>query len=305
MLAEFALEPSLLHDWNSFQRLVGLFGVSQGRLISRFPNKWQQMVLDAASCGQLEKKKITEALIRATKSVLLPREHGWDPAQPWLDNAIAEHGMRPFDGILAAPNSSVHTYIVDAADLDVTKLPASLQVYPSRRVDRSAAQMAAAVRVPLQFSKRIVFIDRYFSPDNRRFRDPFEEMLMHCLDRHGRPRQVEIELHIGHRVLDSAPDFGAACDAHLQEVIPVGMRVTVARWNHDEFHNRYILTDRCGISIGQGLDAANSKSNQTEDTFVLLAPEAAAELMDRHCGAVGRAKQLLRHVIVGRKRTTQ
>jgi hypothetical protein len=303
MLAEFALEPTLLHNWDRFQRFVSLFGVGQGRLISRYPRKWQEMVLASVLCGPVEKLRITEALVRAAKSVLLSREHDWNPAVPWLENAVAEHAKRPFDALLAGSNPASHRDVVDASDLDVTALPAKLHAGPSRLVVRSAAQMAAAVRVLLQFSKKVVLIDRHFSPDSPRFRDPLAEMLMCFLDRHGRPRQVEVELHVGHRILDDAPDFRAACEAHLQDVIPLGMRLTIARWNHEELHNRYILTDRGGLSIGEGLDEANPKSSRTDDVLTLLSPETAAELMERFCGAAGLAKQLPRHSITGRKVT--
>jgi hypothetical protein len=303
MLAEFALEPTLLHNWDRFQRFVSLFGVGQGRLISRFPKKWQEMVLASVTCGPVEKQRITEALVRATKSVLLPREHDWNAALPWLENAVTEHAKRPFDAILAASNPANHGDVVDSSDLDVTALPAKLQAGPSRLVVRSAAQMAAAVRVLLQFSKKVVLMDRNFSPDSRRFRDPLGEMLMYFLDRHGKPRQVEVELHFGHRILDDAPDFKAACEAHLQDVIPVGMRLTIARWNHEDLHNRYILTDRGGLLIGEGLDEANPRSTRTDDVLTLLSPKDAADLMERFCGAAGLAKQLPRHSITGRKAT--
>jgi hypothetical protein len=303
MLSEFAVEPSLLHNWDRFQRLVGLFGVGQGRLISRFPKKWPEMVLASVTCGPIEKEKITEALIRASKSVLLPREHEWNDAFPWFDNAIAEHAKRPFDAILAGSSPASHGDVVDASDLDVTALPPKLRAGPSKLVVRSAAQMAEAVRVLLLFSKKVVLIDRNFSPKSPRFRDPLGEMLLCLLDRHGKPRQVDVELHFGHRILDDAPDFKAACQAHLQDVIPLGMRLTVTRWNHDDLHNRYILTDRSGVVIGEGLDEANEKSTRTDDVLTLLSPETAAELLDKFCGPAVLAKQLPRHPVVGRRVT--
>src|SRR5262245_35647980 len=116
MLADFALEPALLNNWESFQRIVSLFGASQGRLISRFPKKWQEMVLASVVCGPVEKLRITEALVRVTKTVLFPREHDWNALLPWLDNAVAEHGKRPFSAILAVSNAVNHSDIVIASD---------------------------------------------------------------------------------------------------------------------------------------------------------------------------------------------
>ena len=81
------------------------------------------LLLDAVTCGEVEKKKITEALYRLQKSLLLGREHEWNLAWSWVENAIAEHGKRPFKAILAAGNPSNYGEVLDAADLDVTALP--------------------------------------------------------------------------------------------------------------------------------------------------------------------------------------
>jgi hypothetical protein len=74
-------------------------------------------------------------------------------------------------------------------------------------------------------------------------------------------------------------------------VISVGVRLTNARWRHEDLHNRYILTDRGGILIGEGFDEANHKSTRTDDVLTLLSPETAAELLERYCDAAGLAKQ--------------
>jgi hypothetical protein len=87
----------------------------------------------------------------------------------------------------------------------------------------------------------------------------------------------------------------------LQDIIPAGLTLTVVRWNHDELHNRYILTDQGGIHIGEGLDQANPKAARTDDLLMLISPPIASQLLDRYCGAEGKAKQLLRHPIVGRR----
>jgi hypothetical protein len=304
MLAEFALEPRLLHNWDRFQRLVSLFGVAQGRLISRFPKKWQQMVLDAVTCGPVEKAKIEEALRRLLKDRLFPRYHEWRVDIAWLDNAIAEHGKRPFHAILCAGGLPGNDDVVDASDLDVTALPVKMHAGPPQLVTRSAQDLAAATRLLFQFSRKIVLMDRNFAPDKARYREPLAEMLRFCLNEFARPRQVEVELHFGHRVLENAADFRASCSAHLQDMIPEGMILNVVRWNHDDLHNRVIITDRGGIQLGEGLDEPNPMSTRTDDLLTLLAPVTVAELMERYCGVLGKAKQQMQHRIQGRKKIT-
>ena len=51
MLYEFAVEPSCLDSWQTFRYLIEKFGVSHGRLISRFPKDWIRKVMENCSCG--------------------------------------------------------------------------------------------------------------------------------------------------------------------------------------------------------------------------------------------------------------
>ena len=46
MLKEFALEPEALASWESFRYLIEKFGVSKGRVISRFPKQWKRLVYE-------------------------------------------------------------------------------------------------------------------------------------------------------------------------------------------------------------------------------------------------------------------
>ena len=64
----------------------------------------QEFGVDGLSCGDVEKKRIVEALF-VTKDRLLPRDPcWWEKSRAWLENAEAEHGKRPFHAIIAAAN---------------------------------------------------------------------------------------------------------------------------------------------------------------------------------------------------------
>ncbi|MBL8821333.1 MAG: hypothetical protein JNJ77_02010 [Planctomycetia bacterium] len=283
MIKEYALEPSLLSNWDRFQRYISLFGVPNGRLISRFPKKWQLLVLENLTCGEVERHRIIEALARAAKSVLLSREQGmWQDASTWLTNVLSEHRRKPFEAILANSEVAGHSEVIDGNALDVTALPIPLRAGPSKIVVRTAVEMARSIRLLLQISKKIVIVDRNFSPDIMRFREPLREILNCFLDQYGRVRSVDIELHLSHRVLASATNFGIACQAHLENVIPEGMMLTIVRWNHEELHNRYILTDRGGVQLGEGLDEANERSSRNQDTLTLLSQNDSDALLNRY-----------------------
>src|SRR6266481_4047429 len=104
MIYEYALEPALLSNWQNFRYFAEKFGVSKGRLISRYPRTWQRLVLESlASCGVIERKRIEEGLI-ILKRHMLSRHHEWTEQLDWLSNAETEHAKRPFHAVIAALN---------------------------------------------------------------------------------------------------------------------------------------------------------------------------------------------------------
>jgi hypothetical protein len=51
MFHEYALDPACVNDWSTFKHLVDQCGFQHGRLISRFPRKWQKEAIAAALAG--------------------------------------------------------------------------------------------------------------------------------------------------------------------------------------------------------------------------------------------------------------
>jgi hypothetical protein len=188
MICEYALEPCLLSTWNRFQRLVALFGVTNGRLISRFPRKWAKQVYDAVPSGTTEKTRIEIALKRVERELLLPRIHQWNESNDWLANALTENARSPFRAILT---DRTHEYavVIDGSDLDSTDLPELLQAGPSRVVTRDASDLANAVRPLLLLSKRVLLVEPNFTISSPRFQEPLSAILMASLDLQMRVRR--------------------------------------------------------------------------------------------------------------------
>ena len=65
MLYEYARRADLLSNWKDFRYFTEKFGVSRGRLLSRFPKRWKRLVYESlANCGEIERKRIEEGLHR-------------------------------------------------------------------------------------------------------------------------------------------------------------------------------------------------------------------------------------------------
>jgi hypothetical protein len=281
MLYEFALEPAVIRGWDRLQFFLSNFGVEHGRLIARYPKRWEKLVIEGlSSCKDLEKKRIIEALARG-RNRLFPRHHEWNEQLPWLDNAVLEHGKRPFHAIVATRNVLGLDDILPE-DIDITAPPRLWQVPRSTAVQRKAAVMADAARKLLRLSRTVLFIDRNFTPKDKGFRVALEAFLGALLDQHKKWLASRIEYHLGDSI--AGDDFPDLCKAWLWDVIPCGMQVRFCRWNRTQLHNRYILTDVGGLEFGQGLDQAG-ETEQQEDQLTLLGQREAAMLLEGFLGA--------------------
>ncbi len=281
MLKEFAVEPIVLSTWEQFRYLTEKFGVSEGRLISRFPSKWKKMVYEALNgCSEIERKRI-EVKLQNLDEKMMARPHEWSASESWLSNAAREHGRHPFDGILAQQNSSGHEAVLVASALDEDV--AGWKVDRELVVPRDARAMAQAMRRLLQLSRRVVFVDPYFDPSKPRSRAAIEAYLTAIYSRDNGVPLDAVEFHTGSRL---GIDFLCReCQARLPGNIPHGRSVRVVSWAEKQggegMHNRYVLTDRGGLSLRWGLDEGNA--GQTDD-LSLLSHNVYSVRWQQYCG---------------------
>ena len=81
MLKKFALDPELFADFSHFLALRDKFGVTQGRLIAKFPSKWKALVREACKRA-LEEARLKPA--RANTIMNWMAANGNDAEQPDL-----------------------------------------------------------------------------------------------------------------------------------------------------------------------------------------------------------------------------
>ncbi len=269
MIYEYALEPVLLNNWKDFRYFAEKFGVPKGRLISRYPRKWERMVLASLTgCGEIERKTIEEALVNL-KRYLLPRHHEWRDETDWLSNAETEHTKRPFHAVIAAANPRNRDFVLDADGVSeansLWRLPILLPV------QRVATVMAQRVAPLLCFSKRILFIDPHFRPQEIRWRRSLQAFLEVATNTRRPGEVLKAEIHVNNEI--EINYFKAQCQKCLPEVIPIGLRVRIVQWQEkplgEKLHNRFILTDIGGVSFGVGLDDSDGEDGQTDDIQLL------------------------------------
>ena len=266
MFYEYAIEPRALgSSWATFRYIIEKFGFDQGRLISQFPKHWFREVYAATDgVSPVQKKRIEEALNQARKNKVIRSGRPYNPAAgDWLYNALTEHRRLPFRGIIAKDNPGNDPSVL-LADVLSDGEPL-MTVSHDCAVRRDAASLSAAMKVILCFSSRIVFVDPFYDPFDGRYKNTFRA----CLNiiRSQNP-QAACEIH--YRYHENKPNN---CELEreavrlFEEVIPTGMKVAIFCWREkaggEDFHARYLLTERGGIRVDAGFSAEGN--HQTTD----------------------------------------
>ncbi|MDF1853794.1 MAG: hypothetical protein P1U85_23400 [Verrucomicrobiales bacterium] len=255
MIHEFAVDPEALSGWQNFRYLVEKFGIADGRLISRFPSKWEKMVYQACdSCTEMEKKRIVESLKRIGPK-LFSAGRNYDKNSEWLPNAISSNSEHPFRAIITTAENAGDDRLLDVDSL--SEDDERWAVPRGGAVPRTADDMADAADKLLRISGEIVFVDPHFGAAAR-FGKPLTAMIRCACD--GRvPRRFEYHLAVNSF---SGSDFEGILKKHHRFLqIPVKVNLVFVRWDQiessDTLHPRYILTEKGWLRFDHGLDEGN------------------------------------------------
>lgn len=301
MIHEFAVDPGLFCNFEQVRYLAEKFGFQQGRLISRYPKKWERMVYDALvkSVTDVQRARIEIQLQKIKNEKMIFREKDWEVDLDWLQNAEAAHARRPFHAILANGNPRNHSAVLPYEDL-TEETP--LWAIPSQRiVNRQAVEMADALAPVFRIAKRLVFVDPYFVDYKARAIAAMKAYLSQCAAISPYP---QIEIHTHYKPENNL--FQSKCQ-ELASSIPSGKILTMICWGkngagsgqNDGLHNRYVLTDRGGVSFGWGLDEGSK--GQTDDV-VILARDVYEHRWAQYCGDTPAFEEKLKFSIAGCKR---
>jgi len=270
MFYEYAIEPQAIgSNWATFRYIIEKFGFDKGRLISEFPKRWLREVYDATiGLPPVQKKRIEEALNQARKNKVVRFCRPYDgQAGDWLYNALKEHRRLPFHAIIARANQSGDQAVLLADDLD--ELQPLMNVPHDCAVQRDAVSLSAAMKEMLRFSSRILFIDPFYDPFSANYKSTFRECLGMVSSLNP---DAACEIH--YRYHDRKPANGELereAARLFPGVVPKGMKVTIFCWREkvggEDFHARYLLTERGGIAVDAGFSAEGK--HQTTDMHLM------------------------------------
>lgn len=220
----------------------------------------------------------------------------------WFDLTLKANSDYPLHGIV------VNTPLYAACSGDVANTIDLPEVFESpqwrgrttsRLVRGTKSDLSAVLRPLLRHARSLTIIDRYLSPHQERtFR--FIELCAALLgDRGEYALPGRIHIHVGDPEVHGSPterptDRLALWEQRLRLLITPERRhrFKVFLWRDqpgaDDTHERYILTDQCGVKVGRSFELDPFSEKTTE--FSLLDEESWMYRVDQYTPGIGPLK---------------
>jgi hypothetical protein len=303
MLYEYAVEPcAIASNWQTCRYLSEKFGFDRARLLSLYPKKWLTLAIEAAEgLPDVEKKTVTERLIKLKRDASIKSGRNYDPAlNDWLRNAILQQTVAPFRAIVASSNPSAHAFVLKADEIEeASPLMAAPHDFEVKRV---AKDIAAAMSLFLASANTILFVDAYYDPFNAKYQNTMRECLKIV---HAENQQAVCEVHhLDHARCPPAAAIEREARNKFGGVIPDGMTITIYRWRQkqggEDFHARYLLTDRGGIRVDAGFSAEGGSENTDMSLMDIALSQVKRSALDRAATVYELVEPVLRIEPTGR-----
>jgi hypothetical protein len=236
------------------------------------------------SCSNNHLKEIVRQIIKRIQPLRSWRTFGSDDIK-----SINNERLGIINAILASENPSGNDHVISVNKL-IEEGHACWVVPDNPPVPRDAREFVAAVAPILRLYRHIVFIDPYFDPTKQRFMKPMGAFLYEIwTDRYGYEDPL-VELHTSIDRLFYNYECGQSRDPSLEkracsnllrnmqnqlpEIIPVGKILRVTIWKKRDrgkkLHNRYIISESCGVAFGEGLDQTDDHETvETDDLHMM------------------------------------
>ncbi len=274
MYKEYAVEPAAIgSNWETFRYLIEKFGFQEGRLVSRFPAKWERLVIEAAKMadvGDIALKRIIEKLRKEKKIKIINSGREYDSnLGSWIANARTAHIVKPFHAIIAQGSHEedkivAPEYLEESHPLMIARR--------DRNVPRTSKKLAEAFLPLLLSASEVDIVDPFFDLQNSKYKNFLSLLLSSMYDsRKNKKENLPIRIHFRMDGGEPREQF-LLQNAHkwVRGWIPEGFELHLYEWRQkpggEDFHARLLLCD-CG---GLGVDAGFAAVGRHESTIITL-----------------------------------
>ena len=279
MLSEHFVEPEFLIEAASkprnYKDFLREFGRQSPRVIGEIQKfrKFESKVLDTQGqdAPELAKGRLIEILSTIREKCLVSRELQYDGEKGFLENFIVAHQKIPAN-VFCMGQTYEPLYVgiehVFSSHFDAGIDPLRNQMVVRKSID----EMIDAVRDFLRLSKKITFVDPYFSDRSKMLNPMLRFIEAACKASPTKEKHIRILF----RAREQAPSVHLIMDKLTQaldcralgltslEVVALNERAIEPK---EKLHNRYIISDLGALIWGIGLDEDTSS---VSDDVVLM-----------------------------------
>lgn len=256
MIRAFAVQPEALNTAQRFRYVMEKFGFHQGRIVSRYPGKWERQVLKAlnpATSGTLDETRVTELLRQYRQDRIANTSHGWDTTIGWIDNALAHNDSdEPFHAILADRTDADRKIIgIDDADETTFEVPRGVSCR------RSAEALVATILPLIRYASLIRLVDRIVLGKSTSAQGRWFELIAAIQSALIASGNMHAAIEFHSVTSEGDPTIETNNLQTTASSVLAGSGVKFHIWvsgERDASHARYVLTDVGGLSVDAGLD---------------------------------------------------
>ena len=272
---EYAVEPeALASNWQTFRYTIEKFGYDRGRLISRFPKRWLKLVYGSASqnFSVMESKRVEIALkdARVNKIANFSRQYDSN-LDTWFENAISSHSERPFRAIIAQESEGDDDSVLCVNDIN--EQHPLIAVNQGQIIPRDVESLASSMTPMLRTCSKILIVDPFFDALNQWYQKMIHKLLSIVRDLN--PKNAIFEIHYRRnkwKRRNCNKKWIKESKFIFKKFVPNGIGLDIYCWeeksNGEDFHARYLLTEKGGISVDAGFGAPVG-DNQTTDLHLM------------------------------------
>lgn len=290
MLYEHAMTPDLFdsaflgtNDSNGIILVEILRGLAQfGLLANLHKDRWIRLVEEKLNTvSPTLKPQVLDCLSvlhDRHRLVRHPKSMVGNPntANDWLKIALDSHDKVPFHAIILSQElmdnceRECSAFVEFFGSLDSSQWSDCKK--PTLMLTKSPAEYRSNLTPVLRYARSLVLVDPYLNPEEPRYFNTIEICSNLLGNRRGYDRlSGRIDLHADTKHLPpngSIDNYLAEWEKILQPLVDVDKhRFRIFLWEakpgSETMHDRYILTDQCGLLIPGGLDCRNASHPNT------------------------------------------
>lgn len=302
MLKIFAIDPKICGNLDWFKYCTEHCRPSQGRVMVNLPyGQWyrnaEQIIDQLAQDRQLPpiKERGLKARLKMVKDQLVDRPRSswtnWYDDDfsrfSWLIETRKEHQREPFSLVVSPDCDGVDDIRQEYHPDELDRTVRDWNTPSGVSITRSPGEFVTAILPMLRLATTIHFLDRYFSVDDdssytQNYKRIIKELASYC------DSFPSLTIHCCPDAMPDQTYFENELHKHYAPLIPKGKSVAVFLWQTNgnpkrgthPFHNRFVLSNHCGVSVGYGTDSAKQKT-QAPDLLQIIDHEIYLNLWNQ------------------------